>query len=142
MGRNDDSPTRDDLDRIQRDYLDDVDGQLTLDDIEGDLEEVGFEGKSLDVLAEQVAGRNDLAASQDALRSAQREAVDSLSDGGAVGGQIVRAEDGFTPIGAPQNVEQEIRRTGPTSGEVVATNINTGSSGVIGRIDLPEDPGV
>lgn len=142
MGRNEDSPTRDDLDRIQRDYLDDVDGQLTLDDIEGDLEEVGFEGKSLDVLAEQVAGRNDLAASQDALRSAQREAVDSLSDGGAVGGQIVRAEDGFTPIGAPQNVEQEIRRTGPTSGEVVATNVNTGSSGVIGRIDLPEDPGV
>lgn len=142
MGRNDDSPTREDLNRIQRDYLDDVDGQLTLDGIEEDLEEVGFEGQSLDVLAEQVAGRNDLAASQDALRSAQREAVDSLSDGGAVGGQIVRAEDGFTPIGAPQNVEQEIRRTGPTSGEVVATNINTGSSGVIGRIDLPEDPGV
>lgn len=136
-----DSPTREDLDRIQNNYTD-IDGQLTLDDIEADLEEVGFEGKSLEVIAEQVAGRNDMAASQQALQAAQREAVDSLSDGGAIGGQIVRAEDGFTPIGAPQNVEQRIERTGPTSGEVVARNVNTGTEGVIGSIELPEDPGV
>ena len=141
MADENESPTREDLDRIQNNYTD-VDGQLTLDDIEGDLQDAGFDGKSLEVIAEQVAGRNDMAASQDALRAAQREAVDSLSDGGAVGGQIVRAEDGFTPIGAPQNVEQRVERTGPTSGEVIGRNKNTGTEGVIGRIELPEDPGV
>jgi len=132
---------QDDLDRVRRDYTD-SDGNLTLDDVRGDLEDADFDGSSLDTFTNAIGGADDLVVSDDALLQAQRAAVDSLSDGGAVGGEIVRAEDGFTPIGAPQNVEQEIRRTGRTTGEVIGRNVNTGTEGVIGTVDLAPPPEV
>lgn len=130
-----------DLDRIERDYAS-PDGKLTREEVEGDLESADFDETSAEKIGDAIAGRNDLAASQESLRRAQREAIDSISDGGATGQQLVRAEDGFTPIGAPKNVEQRIERSGPTEGKVIGTNRNTGTEGVIGRIELPEDPGV
>jgi len=132
---------QEDLDRVRRDYTD-SDGNLTLDDVRGDLEDAEFEGDSLDAFTGAIGGADDLVVSDDALQQAQRAAIDSLSDGGAVGGEIVRAQDGFTPIGAPQNVEQEVRRTGRTTGEVVGRNVNTGTEGVIGEVELAPPPEV
>ena len=130
---------QEDLDRIRSDYTDE-DGNLTLDDVERDLRSAEFEESSIEPLSRNIAGDQDLAVSEDALNEAQRQAIESLSDGGAVGGEIVRAEDGFTAIGAPQNVEQRIERTGPTEGRVVAENINTGTEGTIGRVELAPPP--
>jgi hypothetical protein len=53
---------------------------------------------------------------------------------------VIRAEDGFTTIGSPQNVDFEIERTGSTSGDLVARNVNTGTSGKVGEVELPEPP--
>ena len=128
-----------DLDRVRNDYTD-ADANLTLDDVRDDLEAAEFEGDSLAAFSNAIAGTDDLAVSAQALETAQRQAVESLSDGGAVGGEIVRAEDGFTAIGAPQNVEQRIERTGPTEGRVVAENVNTGTEGTIGRVELAPPP--
>jgi hypothetical protein len=127
-----------DLERIQQDYAD-VDGALTRDDIEQDLSSEGFEGGSLDAASEGIAGKNDLALSQEALSRAQREAVESLGDGGAVG-EVVRAEDGFTTIGAPENVTQSVERIDDNTGAVIAENRNTGTSGKIGEIELAPPP--
>lgn len=127
-----------DLERIQQDYAD-VDGALTRDDIQQDLSSEGFEGDSLDAASEGIAGKNDLALSQEALSRAQREAVESLGDGGAVG-EVVRAEDGFTTIGAPENVSQSVERIDDNTGAVIAENRNTGTSGKIGEIELAPPP--
>lgn len=127
-----------DLERIQQDYAD-VDGALTRDDIQQDLSSEGFEGDSLDAASEGIAGKNDLALSQEALSRAQREAVESLGDGGAVG-ELVRAEDGFTTIGAPENVSQSVERIDDNTGAVIAENRNTGTSGKIGEIELAPPP--
>ena len=129
----------DDLDRVRGEYTD-ADGALTIEDIEEDLEGAGFEGSSLDAFSQAIAGTEDLAASRESLLQAQQQAIESLSDGGAVEGEIVRAEDGFTAIGAPQNVEQEIVRSGPETGDVIARNVNTGTEGKIGEVDLPPEP--
>ena len=129
----------DDLDRVRSDYTD-SDGNLTLDDVREDLEGADFEGDSLDAFTDAIGGADDLAVSRDALESAQRQAVDSLSSGGAVGGEIVRAEDGFTAIGKPENVDQRIERTGRTSGDVIAKNKNTGTEGKIGSVELAPPP--
>jgi hypothetical protein len=130
---------QEDLDRFKDEYAD-TDSATSLDDIRDDLESAGFDGNSLDAISEGLAADSDVARSERALRQAQRQAVDTLGDGGAVGGQVVRAEtDGSNPpktIGKAENVEQEIKRVGPTTGEVVATNKNTGTSGVIGEVDL------
>ena len=131
---------QEDLDRIRSDYTDE-DGNLTLDDVVDDLRAAEFDENSVEPLSQTIAGDSDLAVSDEALNEAQRQAIDSLSDGGAVGGEIVRAEDGFTAIGAPQNVEQKIERTGPTTGDVIATNVNTGSSGKIGEVELAPERG-
>lgn len=127
-----------DLERIREDYTD-ADGALTVDDIEEDLSAEGFEGSSLDAASEGIGGMEDLAVSDAALNQAQRQAIESLGDGGAVG-EVIRAEDGFTTIGAPENVSQSIERTGPNSGDVIATNDNTGTSGKIGEVDLAPPP--
>ena len=129
----------DDLDRVRNDYTD-ADGNLTLDDVRDDLEAAEFEGDSLAAFSNAIAGTDDLAVSDQALETAQRQAVESLSDGGAVGEEIVRADDGFTAIGAPQNVEQRIERTGRTEGEVIAKNKNTGTEGRIGTVELAPPP--
>lgn len=126
---------QEDLDRIRSDYTDEA-GNLTLDDVEADLEAADFADSSIEPLGTAVAAEQDLAVSSEALEAAQRQAIDSLSDGGAVGSEIVRAEDGFTPIGAPENVEQRIERTGPRSGDVIAKNRNTGTEGKIGEVEL------
>jgi hypothetical protein len=130
-----------DLDRVRRDYTD-SDANLTLDDVREDLESADFEGDSLDAFTDAIAGDSDLAVSRDALQSAQAQAVESLSDGGAIGGQIVRADDGFTAIGKPENVEQRIERTGRTEGDVIARNTNTGTEGRIGSVELAPPPEV
>jgi len=129
----------DDLERV-RDEYDIGDGALSVEDVAEDLEGEGFEGNSLDAFADGIGGLEDVAASREALQTAQQQAIESLSDGGAVGGEIVRAEDGFTAIGAPQNVEQRIERTGETEGRVVAENVNTGTEGTIGRVELAPPP--
>ena len=131
----------DDLDRVRSDYTD-PDGNLTLDDVRDDLRDADFEGDSLDAFTDAIGGADDLAVSDQALQEAQSQALDSLSGGGAVGGEIVRAEDGFTAIGAPQNVEQRIERTGRTSGAVIARNKNTGTEGRIGSVELAPPPEV
>jgi len=131
----------DDLDRVRSDYTD-ADGNLTLDDVRDDLEAAEFEGDSLAAFSKAIAGTDDLAVSAQALETAQRQAVESLSDGGAIGGEIVRAEDGFTAIGKPENVEQRIERTGRTSGDVIAQNKNTGTEGKIGSVELAPPPEV
>jgi hypothetical protein len=131
-----------DLERIRDDYTD-ADGALTIDDIEEDLASEGFEGSSLDAASEGIAGAEDLAVSQEALNSAQRQAIDSLGDGGATGTELIRSNEGSGPpktIGSPQNVEQSIERTGRTSGDVIATNRNTGTSGKIGEVELAPPP--
>lgn len=131
-----------DLERIRDDYTD-ADGALTIDDIEEDLASEGFEGSSLDAASEGIAGAEDLAVSQEALNSAQRQAIDSLGDGGATGTELIRSNEGGGPpktIGSPQNVEQSIERTGRTSGDVIATNRNTGTSGKIGEVELAPPP--
>jgi len=126
---------QEDLDRISSDYTDEA-GNLTLDDVEDDLEAAEFDDASIEPLGNAIAAEQDLAVSSEALETAQRQAIESLSDGGAVGGEIVRAEDGFTAIGAPQNVGQRIERTGPRSGDVIAKNQNTGTEGKIGEVEL------
>ena len=131
----------DDLDRVRSDYTD-ADGNLTLDDVRDDLEAAEFEGDSLAAFSNAIAGTDDLAVSAQALEAAQSQAIESLSSGGAVGGQIVRAEDGFTAIGKPENVEQRIERTGRTSGDVIAQNKNTGTEGKIGSVELAPPPEV
>jgi len=128
-----------DLDRVRRDYTD-SDGNLTLDDVRADLEDAEFEGDSLDAFTNAIGGDSDLAVSDRALNEARQQAIDNLSDGGAVGGEILRAEDGFTPIGAPENVEQRIERTGETTGQVIGRNRNTGTEGVIGEVELAPPP--
>lgn len=132
---------QDDLDRVRRDYTD-SDGNLTLDDVREDLRDADFDGDSLDAFTDAIAGDSDLAVSRDALQSAQSQAVESLSDAGAIGGQIVRADDGFTAIGKPENVEQRIERTGRTEGDVIARNTNTGTEGRIGSVELAPPPEV
>ena len=130
---------QEDLDRVRSDYTD-SNGNLTLDDVREDLEDADFEGNSLDAFSGAIAGEDDLAVSRDALNQAQQQAIESLSDAGAVGGEVVRAEDGFTAIGKPENVSQEIVRTGQTTGDVIATNDNTGTSGKIGEVELAPPP--
>jgi len=127
-------PTED-RDRVRDDYTDE-DGNLTVDDVSDDLRDADFEEDSAQKFAEAIAEEDDLARSQRALNQAQQQAIESLSDGGAVDQEIVRAEDGFTAIGAPQNVEQRIERTGPTTGDVIAQNQDTGTEGKIGEVDL------
>lgn len=127
-------PTED-RDRVRDNYTDE-DGNLTVDDVSDDLRDADFEEDSAQKFAEAIAEEDDLARSQRALNQAQQQAIESLSDGGAVNQEIVRAEDGFTAIGAPQNVEQRIERTGPTTGDVIAENIDTGTEGKIGEVDL------
>lgn len=130
----------DDMDRIRDDYTN-PDEATSVEDIQRDLRDAGFDGSSVDALAEAVGADTNVAASENSLRQAQRSAIESTGDGGAVGGQLVRADsDGSNPpktIGKVENVEQEIQRVGPTTGEVVATNTNTGTSGTIGEVDLP-----
>lgn len=126
-----------DLDRVLDDYTDP--DNLTQEAVEQDLADAGFEGSSRDAFAEGIAGKEDMAVSQDALNQAQRQAVESLGDGGAVGGQLVRGEGGKT-IGSPQNVSQEIERTGETTGDVIAVNRNTGTRGKIGEVELAPKP--
>ena len=130
---------QEDLDRVRSDYTN-PDGNLTLDDVRADLEDADFEGDSLDSFTDAIGGADDLAVSDRALNQARQQAIESLSDGGAVGGEIVRAEDGFTAIGAPQNVEQRIERTGRTEGKVIARNVNTGTEGAIGSVELAPPP--
>lgn len=130
---------QEDLDRIRNDY-DVGDGALTLDDVQADLEAAGFEDNSIEPLRDAIGGEANVAVSEEALNRAQTQAIESLSDGGAIGGEIVRADDGFTAIGAPQNVEQRIERTGPNSGDVIARNKNTGTEGRIGTVELAPPP--
>lgn len=125
---------QEDLDRL-REYTD-PDSATSQDDLQRQLDDAGFDTNSQDPIADAIAADSDIARDENALRQAQREAVDSLSDAGAVGGEIVRAEDGFTPIGKPENVEQRIERSGPETGDVIAVNQNTGSEGKIGEVDL------
>jgi hypothetical protein len=127
----------DDLDRVQRNYVDDE--NLTLDDLREDLDEAGFDGNSLDAFTDGIGGVEDLAVSDNALNEAQRQAAGSVGPGGAVNNQLVRGEGGKT-IGAPENVEQRIERTGKTTGEVIGTNRNTGTEGVIGEVELAPPP--
>ena len=127
----------DDLDRVQRNYVDDE--NLTLDDLREDLDEAGFEGNSLDAFTDGIGGVEDLAVSDEALNEAQRQAAGSVGPGGAVNNQLVRGEGGKT-IGAPENVEQRIERTGKTTGEVIGKNRNTGTEGVIGEVELAPPP--
>jgi len=127
--------TQDDLDRVRKEY---ADGQnLTLDDVKADLEAEGFEGNSLDTFAQGIGADLDVAVSRESLEAAQRQAIDSLGSGGAIDGELVRAEGGRT-IGSPRNVEQRIERTGSNSGDVIARNRNTGTEGKIGEVALPE----
>lgn len=128
-----------DLDRVRRDYTE-SDANLTLDDVREDLESADFEGDSLDAFTDAIGGADDLAVDRDALQSAQAQAVESLSDAGAIGGEIVRADDGFTAIGKPENVDQRIERVGRTEGEVIARNTNTGTEGRIGTVELAPPP--
>lgn len=129
---------QDDLDRQQRDYV--RDNPTSVDEIQQDLRDAGFDESNSDpeTLANAIGANSDVAADRDALIQAQQQAVDSLGSGGAVASQLVRAEGGKT-IGSPENVEQEINRTGRTSGEVIARNTNTGTSGKIGEVDLPDE---
>jgi phage-related baseplate assembly protein len=132
---------QEDLERIVSDYTDE-DDNLTVEDVREDLEQAGFDDfDSFGDVVDQASGFSDVVESEQALQQAQQQAIESLSDAGAVGGEIVRAEDGFTAIGAPQNVEQRIERTGPESGDVIARNVNTGTEGVIGQVELAPDPG-
>jgi hypothetical protein len=127
-----------DLERVRDEYTD-ADGALTVEDIEEDLDEAGFEGRSLEAFSGSIGGLENVAANRETLNQAQRQAIDRLGDGGAVG-EVIRAEDGFTTIGSPQNVDFEIERTGSTSGDLVARNVNTGTSGKVGEVELPEPP--
>lgn len=124
----------DDLDRVRDKYTND-DGNVSVDDVRDDLEDADFEGDSLDAFTDAIAGEDDLVVSDDAKLEAQRETVESLGDGGAVGGELVRGEGGKT-IGSPKNVEQRIERTGETTGQVIGRNSNTGTEGVIGEVEL------
>jgi len=132
----------DDLDRIERDYV--RDNPTSVDEIEQDLEAAGFDSSNSDpeTLAAATGAANDVAADREALIQAQQQAVESVGSGGAVSSDLVRAEpeDGGPPktIGSPENVEQRIERTGPTSGDVIARNTNTGTEGKIGEVDLPD----
>lgn len=131
---------QEDLERIVSDYTDE-DGNLTVEDVREDLEQAGFDDfDSFGDVVDQASGFSDVVESERALQQAQEQAIDSLSDAGAAGGEIVRAEDGFTAIGAPENVEQRVERTGPETGEIIATNQNTGTEGVIGTVDLAPEP--
>jgi thiamine monophosphate kinase len=126
-----------DMDRIRQDYTDG--DETSLDQVRSDLDSAGFDPQSADAAAEAIAADQDLAISEEARLEAQRQAVDSLGDAGAIGGEVVRGEGGTT-VGKPGNVEQEIQRTGPQSGDVIAVNKNTGTSAKIGEVDLA-DPG-
>lgn len=128
---------QDDLDRQAQDYI--RDNPTSVDEIEEDLRDAGFDSSNSDpqTLARAIGANTDTAVDRSALIDAQQQAVDSLGSGGAVANQLVRAEGGKT-IGSPENVEQEIERTGPTSGKVVARNTNTGTSGKIGEVELPD----
>lgn len=129
-----------DRDRVRKNYTDD--DNLTVDDLRDDLEDAGFEGSSLDAFTEGVAGDQALVESEDALRRAQSEAVESLRDGGAIGSQVVRGRDPDSnreySIGSPQNVEQRVERVSDTEGRVIARNTNTGTEGVIGTVEIAE----
>jgi hypothetical protein len=127
-----------DLERVRDNYTD-ADGALTVEDIREDLDSEGFEGQSLEAFSGAIGGLEDVAANRETLNQAQRQAIDQLGDGGAVG-EVIRAEDGFTTIGSPQNVDFEIERTGDTSGDLVARNVNTGTSGKVGEVELAEPP--
>lgn len=126
-----------DMDRIRQDYTDG--DETSLDQVRSDLDGAGFDSASAEAAAEAIAADQDLAISEEARLEAQRQAVDSLGDAGAIGGEVVRGEGGIT-VGKPGNVEQEIQRTGPQSGDVIAVNKNTGTSAKIGEVDLA-DPG-
>jgi hypothetical protein len=129
-----------DLDRVRSDYTDE-DGNLTLDDVRDDLEDAEFEGDSLDAFTDAIAGEQDLAVSDEALNQARKEAVESVGSGGAVADDLVRGEGGTT-VGAPENVEQRIERTGETTGNVIGTNRNTGTEAVLGEVELAPPPNV
>lgn len=99
-----------DRDRVAANYTSDQ--NLTVDDVRDDLDDADFDGEAAEAFATAIGGDQDLAASREALQSAQRQAVGSLRDGGAVGGQVVRGRQvggsrQFT-IGSPQNIEQRI----------------------------------
>jgi len=132
----------DDLPRLEQDYV--RDNPTSVDEIEEDLEAAGFDSSNSDpeALAAAVGANSDVAVDREALVQAQQQAVESVSSGGAVATDLVRGEpeDGGPPktIGSPENVEQRIERTGPTSGDVIAENVNTGTSGKIGEVDLPD----
>ena len=127
-----------DLDRVRSDYTDE-DGNLTLDDVRDDLEDAEFEGDSLDAFTDAIAGDQDLAVSDEALNQARKEAVESVGSGGAVADDLVRGEGGTT-VGAPENVEQRIERTGETTGNVIGRNRNTGTEAVLGEVELAPPP--
>lgn len=135
----------DDADRVQSNYTDQDD--LTRDQVESDLRDADFEGESAESFADAIAADESLPASDRALQDAQRQVVSSTKDGGALGSQVVQgkatethpgdAETGQNiTIGTAANVTQEIRRSGESTGQVVAVNQNTGSEAQVGTVDL------
>lgn len=133
---------QEDRDRVRDDYTDPED--LTQEQVEQDLRDADFDGDSAESFAKAIAGAEDMPENRQALQDAQREALSNVKSGGAVGGQVLQGKDPETgrnkTIGKPENVTQEIQRTGTTEGEVVAVNKNTGTRGVVGTVDLPRPP--
>jgi hypothetical protein len=124
------------LSRIRDDYTR-GESATSLDDFRSDLDSADFDPQSAEAAATALAAQEDVAISQEARDAAARQAIESLGDAGAIGGEVVRAEGGTT-VGKPENVEQEIERTGPNSGDVIAVNKNTGTSGKIGEVELAD----
>jgi hypothetical protein len=128
--------SEDDRDRA-RDYASNASSREAVED---KLEDVGYGYSSARAFADVVAGADDLPVSESALRSAQRQSLSQLKDGGAIGGQVLQGIDPETgknkSIGKPSNVTQEIERSGRTTGDVFGVNKNTGTRAKIGEVEL------
>jgi hypothetical protein len=131
-----------DRERVREDHT--SDDSRTQEAIEQDLRDADFESSSAEVFAKEIAGEQALPENEQALVQAQGEAVDSLGSGGAVGGDLLRgegldADPGDPPktVGAPENVDLRVERSGRSTGQVIAENRNTGTEAIVGQADIP-----
>jgi len=128
----------DDADRVRSDYTDQDD--LTRDQIKADLEEADFDSDAAQRFADAIAADESMPADDRALQEAQRQVVSNVKDGGAIGGQVLQGKSTETgrnvTVGKPENVEQEIRRSGGNTGDVIARNVNTGTEAKVGEVEI------
>ena len=132
----------DDRDRVRSDYT--SDDARTQQAIESELRDADFDSKSAQVFAKEIAGSEAMPGNEQALVDAQRQAVDSLGDGGAINGEVIRGSDPETGrtqnVGATEKVELNVSRSGRETGDVVARNKNTGTEAIVGQVDIAAPP--